>query len=503
MNRAVFIDRDGTMVRDVHYCSRPEDFELFPNTAEGIRLLNEHNFKVIVVTNQSGIARGYFTEETLADIHQKMRDELAKEGAFVDGIYYCPHHPDDNCDCRKPKPKLVLQAASEHDIDLERSFVVGDLPMDIELGKALGCQTILVGDSLSNNQANPDVVASDVLEAAHIISEFQTKKPFVSVIIPTRNAEGLLGSCLESLKGLNYPEDRLEIIIADGLSSDRTVEIAKRYGARVVLDHRNSVVSGRNVGFGAAWGELIAFSDADCVMDKSWLKNCLKYFGDEKVAGVGGPNLVPESETGFGKAVGLIFDYAFFITGAAPTKVFDQVIESRAHGSNAIYRADVLRKVMPVDETIIAGEDVIMNESIKDSGYKLLYVPDVIVYHSRRPTPKKWWRQMYKYGLGRILLHRKRPGTLRPAHVAAGLTIPILLITCGVLAAINPWFLLALVGVAVLFTAVIGVFALVKAKSWGAALSMPWVIAIFLIAWSCGFLREFFVPSKQSVESSI
>ncbi len=166
-NKAVFLDRDGTMAKDVHYCSRPEDFELFPNTAKAIRLLNEHGFKVIAITNQSGIARGYFTEETLAHIHEKMKRELAKEGAWVDGIYYCPHHPNDNCECRKPKPKLALQAAKDFDINLENSFVVGDLQMDVELGKTIGAKTILVGDPLTadKNNADPDALASDILEA--------------------------------------------------------------------------------------------------------------------------------------------------------------------------------------------------------------------------------------------------------------------------------------------------------------------------------------------------
>ena len=91
INRAVFLDRDGTMAKDVPYCSCPEDFKLFPNTAKAIRMLNEHGFKVIIITNQSGIARGYFTEETLAKIHRKMEQELAKEDAWIDGIYYCPH----------------------------------------------------------------------------------------------------------------------------------------------------------------------------------------------------------------------------------------------------------------------------------------------------------------------------------------------------------------------------------------------------------------------------
>lgn len=170
-NRAVFVDRDGTMAKDVHYCRRPEDFELFPNTAKAIRSLNEHGFKVIVITNQSGIARGYFTEDTLAKIHDKMKRELAEEGAWVDAIYCCPHHPDDNCDCRKPKPKLVLQAAKEHDIDLKHSFVVGDLQMDIELGKVAGCKSILIGDAplVNGEKVNPDAIAVDLREAAQII----------------------------------------------------------------------------------------------------------------------------------------------------------------------------------------------------------------------------------------------------------------------------------------------------------------------------------------------
>ena len=176
-SRTVFVDRDGTMAKDVNYCRHPDDFELFLNTARAIKLLNQHGFKVIVITNQSGIARGYFTEETLAQIHEKMKSELAKEGACIDGIYYCPHHPDDNCDCRKPKPKLVLQAAKEHDIDLKHSFVVGDLPLDIDMGKAVGCKTILLLDSPQEDMnISPDYIASDLLEATQYVLQWENKE---------------------------------------------------------------------------------------------------------------------------------------------------------------------------------------------------------------------------------------------------------------------------------------------------------------------------------------
>lgn len=152
VNKAVFIDRDGTIAKDVPYCSCPEDFELLPGVAEGIRKLNQHGFKVVVVTNQSGIARGYFTEQMLAKIHDKMQKELAKHGAHVDAIYYCPHHPDDNCGCRKPKPKMVLQAAAELNIDLSQSYVIGDSQIDVEMAQRAGCKAdVKLGQAAEGN----------------------------------------------------------------------------------------------------------------------------------------------------------------------------------------------------------------------------------------------------------------------------------------------------------------------------------------------------------------
>jgi histidinol-phosphate phosphatase family protein len=166
VHKAVFLDRDGTIARDVHYCSRPEDFELLLGAAEGIRLLNEHGFKAVVVTNQSGIARGYFTEGMLAKIHDKMQKELAKHGAHVDAIYYCPHHPDANCNCRKPKPKMVLQAATDLDIDLSQSYVIGDNEMDTELAKRAGCKA---GIRISEIACVSDWVAASFRDAVEQI----------------------------------------------------------------------------------------------------------------------------------------------------------------------------------------------------------------------------------------------------------------------------------------------------------------------------------------------
>lgn len=147
MHKAVFVDRDGTINRDVPYCSRPEDFELLPTVAEGIRLLNEHGFKVVVVTNQSGIARGYFTEAMLHKIHRKMLADLAVEGAVIDAIYYCPHHPDDGCECRKPGTGLFHRAEAALDIDLAGSYVIGDRLLDVVAAREINCKVALVPGS--------------------------------------------------------------------------------------------------------------------------------------------------------------------------------------------------------------------------------------------------------------------------------------------------------------------------------------------------------------------
>ncbi len=144
MRPAVFLDRDGTIAEDVHYCRRPEDLHLLPLAAEAIALLNQAGLPVVVATNQSGIARGYFTWGTLEATHARMHAGLAAAGAHVDAVYLCPHHPDDGCECRKPRPGLLRRAAADLDLDLARSYFVGDRAMDILVARACGCKAILV-----------------------------------------------------------------------------------------------------------------------------------------------------------------------------------------------------------------------------------------------------------------------------------------------------------------------------------------------------------------------
>jgi D,D-heptose 1,7-bisphosphate phosphatase len=153
---AVFFDRDGTLNIDPGYFSDPEKLELYSGVPEGIALLKSLGFKVIVISNQSGIARGYFTSEVVDNIHHKINELLSNYNTGIDAFYYCPYHPDFNtqeeCECRKPSPKLVLDAAADHNIDLTLSYFVGDSISDILCGKNAGLKTILVKNTISDEK---------------------------------------------------------------------------------------------------------------------------------------------------------------------------------------------------------------------------------------------------------------------------------------------------------------------------------------------------------------
>ncbi len=148
-NRAVFIDRDDTVAKDVPYCHDPDQFNLYEGVPEAIRRLNEAGFKVIMITNQSGIGRGYFTLDELNAVNSKMCREIEAKGGHLDDIFYCPHTPEDHCSCRKPEIGMGVQAVMKHGINPHRSFMVGDHDKDIEFGKRLGCRSIKVSSEFT------------------------------------------------------------------------------------------------------------------------------------------------------------------------------------------------------------------------------------------------------------------------------------------------------------------------------------------------------------------
>jgi len=182
MNRAVFLDRDGTVIEEVGYLSDLKQLRLIPGAAASIKRLNEAGFKVVLVTNQSGVARGYFTEAFVRETHELLGKMLGLEGARLDGIYYCPHHPKAGdspyaaaCDCRKPGTGMLEQAARDMGIDVKASFVVGDKWSDVELGQRAGAHSILVttgyafddpGNARPKHLGDPDFMAASLTEAA-------------------------------------------------------------------------------------------------------------------------------------------------------------------------------------------------------------------------------------------------------------------------------------------------------------------------------------------------
>lgn len=180
--RAVFLDKDGTLIHDVPYNVDPALIRFLPGTAEGLRALHTAGFQLIVVSNQSGVAHGYFPEEALAAVEARLRDLFAAVGVPLAGFYYCPHHPDGSvpeyavsCVCRKPFPGMILRAAREHDIDRTQSWFIGDILHDIEAGHRAGCRAILIANGNEtvwelSPERTPDALAADLDEAAQIIN---------------------------------------------------------------------------------------------------------------------------------------------------------------------------------------------------------------------------------------------------------------------------------------------------------------------------------------------
>jgi D-glycero-D-manno-heptose 1,7-bisphosphate phosphatase len=185
MNKAVFLDRDGTVNEEVGYLDDLSKLRLIPGTGSAIRRLNKAGFTVVLVTNQSGVARGYFPESLVDEAHARLRELLKSDGARIDAVYYCPHHPKEgnshytvDCDCRKPRTGLIDRAVKELAIDIKRSFMVGDKWSDVELAQRAGVRAVLVtsgfapddpGNKRPERVHDPDFTAPDLMAAAEWI----------------------------------------------------------------------------------------------------------------------------------------------------------------------------------------------------------------------------------------------------------------------------------------------------------------------------------------------
>jgi D-glycero-D-manno-heptose 1,7-bisphosphate phosphatase len=180
MDRAVFLDRDGTINVELEFLYRPEDFQFIPGAPQAIRLLNEAGFRVIVVTNQSGIARGFYDEAAVSRLHRHMDEQLARFGARVDAYYFCPHHPEHgtgdyrkSCTCRKPMDGMLRLGADEFSLDLSVSFMIGDRIVDVVAGLKAGCRPMMVRTGYGTAESAglpPEIpVYADLMEAVRSI----------------------------------------------------------------------------------------------------------------------------------------------------------------------------------------------------------------------------------------------------------------------------------------------------------------------------------------------
>ena len=232
----------------------------------------------------------------------------------------------------------------------------------------------------------------------------------VSIVIPTKNEGDVLEKCLNSIRNLDYPKDKIEVIIVDGHSRDNTVELAKKYGCKVVFEEFGTRGGACNLSVRNAKGEYIAFTDADCVVRKDWMKNLIKHFNSNEIASVGGPNITPEDDTEFAKCVGAVLSF-LSKPGSRYGLNIDKVIETfHNSGCNVAYRKNAIEEAGGFNEKLVTCEDEELDYRIKEKGYKILYTPNAKVYHYRRPTWEGFYKQAYKYAIGRmqaIKLHRK------------------------------------------------------------------------------------------------
>ncbi|NQV08720.1 HAD family hydrolase [Candidatus Woesearchaeota archaeon] len=172
MNKAVFLDRDGTLNVDKGYTYKLKKLELIPGVIEGMKILAGTDYKLIIITNQQGIGKGMYNEEDAIRFNNVLKELIEKMGGRIDGVYFCPHMKEDNCECRKPKIGMLLKAKQDFDLNLEKCFFIGDTSLDMGAGKNANCKTILLKtgyDGEKKFEVKPDFIVEDLLEAVRIV----------------------------------------------------------------------------------------------------------------------------------------------------------------------------------------------------------------------------------------------------------------------------------------------------------------------------------------------
>lgn len=234
--------------------------------------------------------------------------------------------------------------------------------------------------------------------------------PFISVVVGIRNEERYIEECIESLLRLDYPQDSYEIIIVDGMSTDKTRELVQKYPVRLILNEKKNVAAARNLGVDNSRGDFVAFTDGDCKADPMWLKTLVNEMinAPEDVACVGGPNLIFDTDPVFGRVVGHAQETFLGSGGSAQSKnSTKKYYVSSLPNCNAMYKKNTIKEAGYFDERFVVGQDGDLNYRINKKGYKFLYIPEAKVLHHRRGTLKSFSVRMFKYGMWMAELFKK------------------------------------------------------------------------------------------------
>ena len=331
-------------------------------------------------------------------------------------------------------------------------------------------------------------------------SDDERKYPFVSIVVPTRNNEKDIERCLRSLTNLDYPKGRLEVIVVDGRSTDRTVAIARNFNARVVYDpgRGGGRVQGLNAGIAFAQREYVAFTDADCAVDSQWLKKAIRYFSDDSVAGVGGHAIPAPDQEPIVQAITFVlylFNSDSFLTARLPRVAkYTDVIG----GASSVFDARKIRNLFPIPATV-AGEDAVLSRRVRDLGYKLISDPGLNVWHYPHYSGNAaFGRQMYLYARGRVQMMRLDRRFSRAVNWIQGLFLPLLAVAgTSLFLFARPAFFgtLGIVGLTLLS---VSALCWRRTGSGRAMLRIPGALTCAGIGYSLGFLRELLCPEPSA-----
>jgi cellulose synthase/poly-beta-1,6-N-acetylglucosamine synthase-like glycosyltransferase len=307
-----------------------------------------------------------------------------------------------------------------------------------------------------------------------------------SIVIPTYNSEKTIGRCLESIKKQDY----YELLVVDGNSKDGTARIAKEMGAKVFYENVGTRAAACNVGIKKSKGDIIAFTDADCVIDKKWLAELLKHFKNSRVACVGGPNFVPDDDSDFAKCVDLVLR---FMGGLGARYTFNKMVVTETFhnpGCNVAYRKSIFNKVGIFREKLKTCEDEEMDYRVIKTGYKILYTPNAVVYHYRRPTWKGFFKQARNYAIGRAQAIKLHPDMLKWFHLVP-LILPLLYL---ILLILSPPIFIFSVLLSFALLLIISLYVASKFK-----IEYFWIVGLLLVIWFAGWAKGFSIGLFREV----